>query len=188
MQAFGDIAGEAQLGAGGGDIQQLSAQRRAEFFPGDFRGDRLALLDAGAVGVAALVVEHFGGKGGPVAGDAVVFAELHRALAFPGDTHAFVEGFDAKRLAVLQETFAGVGDEFVQRDHPAVAVDVHQEALEALVAIGKGDQQGVAAILQQAQVGLDFHGGLEHLRGLRPRFFDERVGHLQCSPGARMPQ
>lgn len=37
MQAFGDIAGEAQLGAGGGDIQQLSAQRRAEFFPGDFR-------------------------------------------------------------------------------------------------------------------------------------------------------
>ena len=77
-----------------------------------------------------------------------MFAELHRALAFPGDTHAFVEGFDAKRLAVLQETFAGVGDEFVQRDHPAVAVDVHQEALEALVAIGKGDQQGVAAILQ----------------------------------------
>ncbi len=33
MQAFGDIAGEAQLGAGGGDIQQLSAQRRAEFSP-----------------------------------------------------------------------------------------------------------------------------------------------------------
>lgn len=165
----------------------------ARVLPGDFRGDRLALLDAGAVGVAALVVEHFGGKGGPVAGDAVVFAELHRALAFPGDTHAFVEGFDAKRLAVLQETFAGVGDEFVQRDHPAVAVDVHQEALEALVAIGKGDQQGVAAILQQAQVGLDFHGGLEHLRGCGPASstnglgtFNALLGH-ECLNDSTVP-
>ena len=67
MQAFGDIAGEAQLGRWRRYPAVVRSAARG-VSPGDFRGDRLALLDAGAVGVAALVVEHFGGKGGPVAG------------------------------------------------------------------------------------------------------------------------
>lgn len=178
MQVFGDIVGEVQFGVGGGDIQQLFVQWCVEFFFGDFCGDWLVLFDVGVVGVVVLVVEYFGGKGGLVVGNVVVFVELYWVFVFLGDMYVFVEGFDVKCFVILQEMFVGVGDEFVQCDYFVVVVDVYQEVLEVLVVIGKGDQQGVVVILQQVQVGLDFYGGFEYFWGLWFCFFDEWVGYF----------
>lgn len=104
-----------------------------------------------------------------------------------------MEGFDAKRLAVLQETFAGVGDEFVQRDHPAVAVDVHQEALEALVAIGKGDQQESRLSCSRRRLAWISTGALSTFGGCGPASstnglgtFNALLGH-ECLNDSTVP-
>ena len=78
-----------------------------------------------------------------------------------------MEAFDPEGFARHQVALAITGDHFVQGDHVAFTVQVHQIALEALAALVERDDQRVMAFEQLAQIAGDFQGRGEHLGGLR---------------------
>ncbi|MNY17667.1 hypothetical protein D3C86_1509950 [compost metagenome] len=106
-----------------------------------------------------------------------MFGYLYRLQALPGHAHTFMEGFDAKRFAILQIAFGIVGDHLIENQAILVAIDFDQVALKTLAAFVEGDNQRVMVLLQLAQIGHDFHGGFENLRWLRAIILDKGVGH-----------
>ncbi|MNF69645.1 hypothetical protein D3C84_515330 [compost metagenome] len=167
LQAASDVAVEAQFAAGSGNVQQLAADGGLELFAVEVDVDQLCQLQRGAEGIAALVVHHFIGQGAAIAAAATGFVDVQLAVAFPGNAYAFVEAFDPERLARQQVALAITGNHFVQGNHVAVTVQVHQIALEALAALVERDDQRVMAFEQLAQVAGDFQGRGEHLGWLR---------------------
>ncbi|MNN70077.1 hypothetical protein D3C81_1859070 [compost metagenome] len=107
----------------------------------------------------------------------VQLIEGHRLAAFPGDADAFVGCLDAEGFGILQVAFAVVGHQFVEGDAVRRAVHFDDIALEALLAIGEGDHQGIVAIHQHLQAGVDFHGGRQGPGRLRAVFPGEGTGH-----------
>lgn len=177
LQAAAQVAFEAQFAASGGDIQHHALDRCRQAVAVQFDGHQLGLPEGRAEGVAALVIGHFSGQEAPVAAISLELADRGRLPGFPGDAHALVETFHTEGLAVLQETFAVVRDHFVQGDQAAITVHFYQIALESLVAVVEGDDQGIVVLLQQTKIGQDFDRCLEHFGGLWAVIFVEWIGH-----------
>lgn len=116
------------------------------------------------------MINHLIGQCATVAAAIAGVVDGQRAIAFPGDAYAVVETFDLERFTGQQKTFAIARNHFVQGDHVAVTVDVHQITLEALAALMERDDQRVMAVLQLTQIAGDFQGRSEHLGWLRSIF------------------
>ncbi|MNP12858.1 hypothetical protein D3C76_1051110 [compost metagenome] len=123
--------------------------------------------------IAALMVGDLGRQGAAVAAMAVGFDDAQRGVALPGNAHAIMKAFNAKRFAILQVAFAVARDHFIKGQAVAFAVDFDHIALEALAAFVEGDDQRVMALLQRPQVGGDFQRSGEHLWWLRSFCFIE---------------
>ena len=123
------------------------------------------------------MVNHFAGQAAAIDAVAAFFADGQGAVAFPGNPHALMETFDAKGFAVFEVALAVTGDHFVQRQRVAVAVDVHQVALEALAAFMESDDQRIMAVLQHPQGAGDFQRRGEDLGWLRGIFRIKGVEH-----------
>ncbi|MNF90226.1 hypothetical protein D3C84_727830 [compost metagenome] len=146
LQAAGDVALEAQLAAGGGNVQQLAADRCLELFTVQINVDQLRQFQGSTECIAPLVIDDLIGQGATVATAAVGFVDGQQAIAFPCDAHAFMKSFDLERFAGQQEAFAISGNHFVQGNHVAFTIQVHQITLEALAALVERDDQRVMAV------------------------------------------
>ncbi|MNE78065.1 hypothetical protein D3C80_1744330 [compost metagenome] len=116
------------------------------------------------------MVHHLIGQRATVTATTRGFVDGQRAVAFPGNTYAFVKAFDAERFACQQEALAIAGDHFVQREHVVLAIHFDQIALETLAAFMERNDQGIVALLQHSQMTGDFQRGREHLWWLRSIF------------------
>ncbi|MNF83711.1 hypothetical protein D3C84_660400 [compost metagenome] len=170
LQAAGDVTFEAQFATRGGNVQQLAADGRLEFFTVQIDVNQLCQFQRRAEGIAALVINHFIGQAAAVATRTTGFIDGQRAVAFPRNAYTVVEAFDLVRFAGQQVPLAITGDHFVQGHHVAFAVEVHQVALETLASFVERDNQRVMTFLQLAQVAGDFQGCAEHLGWLRSIF------------------
>ena len=80
----------------------------AQFIAGELNFDQLTLLERRAEGTAPLVIGHFKRHRAEVAACAFVFGDAHALLACPGDSNAFMEGFNVECFTIGQITLAVV--------------------------------------------------------------------------------